>query len=225
MNTKQLTIIFVLGALLLAGCTTPFPEIVFPDQENATGAEYSPPFKQGQTNTTKEEFATHLLSAQKVYLIEDLRNLSGYPMSKNNIMQCGVDYAGSPGLVGKTFTIFAFDDGEVCNTADGVMPISECYKLLEQAAKDQDSAIIWIERGDSPEFYSRGLLVRVNEAYVQGLCSINVVTPEGLEEMEEIVGEGSGINETAAPEAEVPGSNESNATDEIPPPGDSHTFP
>ena len=173
---KQIHAAFLAFALLLvsaAGCPQEAPA-----GPGATTEELYPPPFPGEANASKGEFATNLLYADNVYIIEDVRGMEEYPISKNNILQCAVDYAGSPGMAGKDLQVFAFDDGDICHTFDGETAISDCYSRVLQAAEEPNSVIIWIERGDAPEFYSKGLLVRINDAYVQGLCSVNFVVPE-----------------------------------------------
>jgi len=218
-------ILVVLAALFIAGCVTPPAEETEPTEpvEVAPPVEEEvPPFKNELNNATKDEFATHLLGTNQVYIVEDLRELDEYPMTKQNIMQCGVDYAGSPGLVGKNLKVFAFDDGDMCLTLDGVLTIDECYGMIGDAAKAGDTSIIWIERGSAPEFYSNGIIVRINEVYVQGLCAINLMSPV---EVEDPVAEPE-TNTTPELLPDVPiveePVEEANATDV---PGDSHTFP
>ena len=243
MNTKYIEIMFIAAAFILAGCINPLeevPPVVLPPAE-----QYPPPFAEEGKLTTNEDFAANLLSAQNVYLVEDLRNLSAYPISKNNIMQCTVDYAGSPGLVGKTVTIFAFDENGGCQTSDGPTSMADCYAILEQAAEDPDTAIIWIEKGETPEFYPRGLVVGLSDVYAYGFCRIDFAGPAIVSpELMETPGDVPDANlQAGVPEVnETPGSEEEPMEPEtgegtepqdsaevndtvVSGPGDSHTFP
>lgn len=174
-----------------------------------TGAdEYAPPFGLEDVGTM-DEFELNLLLAQKVCLVEDLRGLEAYPFSRNNIMQCGIDLAGSPGLAGKQVSVYVFEAG-VCTSGDGEKTMDECYSEILSADSDPESAIIWIEKGDLPNIYARALLVRINEEYSQGACRVERIVPGGDEPE-------PAANETAAPsnssaQEELPsGANESEA--------------
>lgn len=230
METKQVAVILlVLAAIAASVYVLTLPQEVPPEPGNGEEepAEYLPPFEEG-TNTTLQEFASNLLLAQTVYIVEDIRGLDEkYPISRNNIMQCAVDYAGSPGIVGKELQVYALE-GDVCTNYQGEIPIKDCYADVLEAAGRMDTVIIWIEKGESPEFYSRGIIVRVNEDYVQGMCSINVIAPQQEEEPQPE----PQINNTEEAEPPVPGEElpEEPATgemlpEEVPGPGDSHTFP
>ena len=235
METKQIAAaVLILVALGLAYYVLTLP--VEPAPNGIAPVDYSPPFANEGGNVTMQEFASTLLAANKLYIVEDLRDLETYPLSKQNIMQCGVDYAGSPGLVGKEFSVYAFDDGDLCYTLDGSASISECYEEIAAASEDPDTAIIWIEKGTISEVYNGGIIVRLSDTYVQGTCKTTLVVPMPDEEPE--------TNETALPdinisEIEGPGpviinetmneteENETSEEEETPEegPGDSHTFP
>ncbi|MFP3949812.1 MAG: hypothetical protein ACLFUZ_01830 [Candidatus Micrarchaeia archaeon] len=160
--------------------------------------EYGPPFAVAGENVTLEEFAANLLASDKVYIVEDLRGLDAYPLSKNNIMQCGVDFAGSEGVVGKEMKVYVLEDNS-CSHTSGNATLESCYAEILSTSNDASAAIIWIEKGNAPEFYERGLLVRVNETYLQGACSIR---PAQLEEEET-------DEEISDAEEELPPANES----------------
>ena len=230
METKQIVAaVLILAALGIAYYVLTLPPEPAPDVVVAAPGEYPPPFAKEGENVTLQEFASNLLAVSKLYVVEDLRGLEKYPLSKQNIMQCGVDYAGSPGLVGKEFSVYAFDDGDLCGTIKGTSTISECYEEIMAAFEDPGTSIIWIEKGNESEFYSRGMIVRLSDSYVQGTCKTTLIAPPSEEEPE--------ANETGLPdinisEMEGPGPvilNESsdaaeNETAEEEP-GDSHTFP
>ena len=221
METKQVAVILlVLAAVAASVYVLTLPQEVPPANGDGEeeAIEYMPPFEKGK-NTTLEEFASNLLLAQKVYIVEDIRGLGEkYPISRNNIMQCGVDYAGSPGIVGKELQVYIFE-GDICTNYEGESPINDCYAEVLEAAGSTDTAVIWIEKGESAEFYSRGLIVRVNEDYVRGTCSINVVRPE---QEEELLLEPQANNTGEAEPPEEPAVEEEPQADG---PGDSHTFP
>gem|GEM_PF-3595315 len=231
MNNRYISLaLFIFAAFILAGCINPIEEIPPTEVVVETPELYPPPFVEEGTEVTNEKFAENLASSQNVYLVEDLRNLETYPISKNNIMQCTVDYAGSPGLVGKTVTIFAFDDEGVCQSIDGPISMADCYAIIQQGAEDPNTAIIWIEKGENPEFYPGGLLVRLSDSYVQGICVVNFAEPEIASPDMAAEPPLPEVNDTevieAPVDAEIP---EEPVDPEMPEApvdaGDSHTFP
>ena len=122
METKQIAaVVLILAVIAVAYYVLTLPQ----DGGNGIPAEYSPPFAEEGKNVTLDEFASSMLASSKIYVVEDIRGLEAYPISRKNIMQCGVDYAGSPGLVGKEFTVYVYDDGDLCGTLEGHKSISE----------------------------------------------------------------------------------------------------
>lgn len=169
MDSKQIAAIAIV-ALLLIGAHF----LLEPQEEIPIDGEYSSPFLP-EGNTTLEEFAQHLLLAEKVCIVEDLRDLEGYPISRGNIMQCGVDFSGSEGIAGKELEIYVLE-GEACTTVEGIRPISECYAEITSFSADPSVSVIWIEKGDQSTAYGKNLLVQVNELYSQGDCSVSLVS-------------------------------------------------
>ncbi|MBD3390218.1 hypothetical protein GF415_04685 [Candidatus Micrarchaeota archaeon] len=199
MDTKQIAVIVLL--IVAAGTgyyvlSLPADGGESPPNGDEEPGEYRPPFAVPRENVTLQDFASNLLSSDKVYIVEDLRGLGAYPISKNNIMQCGVDFAGSEGIVGKEMKIYVLEE-DSCSHSSGNSTLEACYSEILAASNDTSSAVIWIEKGSIPEFYERGLLVRVNETYMQGDCSIRPAHPEEEGETPE------------AAEEEIPMGNES----------------
>ncbi len=202
MDRKQIAVILLL--IVAAGIgyyvlTLPSENgVEEPPPANGGGepGEYGPPFAVPGENVTLEEFAANLLASDKVYIVEDLRGLDAYPISRNNIMQCGVDFAGSEGIVGKEMKVYVLEE-KSCSHTSGNATLESCYSEILSASNDTSASVIWIEKGNSPEVYEHGLLVRVNETYLQGDCSIRPAQPEEEQSEEE------------TPEAEIPPANES----------------
>lgn len=218
--------VFLVLTLFIAGCPNQFmtPQTNSSTTEPSTN-QYAPPFIGENNSVPTKEFAINLLHSQEVYLVEDLRDLSGYPLSKNNIMQCAVDYAGSRGLAGKTIKIFAFDTDEICQTPDGQKSTSDCYALIKEATNNPNITIIWVEKGDTSKFYSRALLVQVNESYSERLCNIDYTKPKIASP--DIVKNPSKtksktMNISKATQTQSDGDNRSNASHSK---GYQHTFP
>lgn len=205
MDSKELAAVILAIALLGAAyylINEPAPPA--PDEGG-----YGAPFL-SDANTTIDEFAQMLFHAEKVAIVEDLRELDAYPLTRNNIMQCAVDFSGSEGLVGKELYVYAFE-GEACTSSEGVRTIDECYSEIEALAKDASASVIWIERGSGPTAYSSNLLVKINEQYSQGECSVTFNVPIQYPEANETSGlePANGTAETGGQNASLPtGQNE-----------------
>jgi hypothetical protein len=203
MNNKEIAAIGIALALLVAAYFFLGPAPEPPPQAN----NYSAPFL-NEPPSSIEEFAQSLLLSGKVCIVENLRGLEGYPLTRNNIMQCGVDFSGSEGLVGKELAIYALE-GEACITAEGTATLDECYSEILSSCRGPASSIIWIERGNSSAAYTSHMLVQVNEQYVQGTCSAHFGSPALLP--------GEEANETAAGNSTVPGQANETMDSESPP--------
>jgi hypothetical protein len=180
METKTIIVGAVaLIAILLGAFILLSPPPVTPPVQN----DYPNPLG-GQT-ATMGEFADALMSSQTVYLVEDIRGLEKYPISRNNIMQCGVDFAGSQGLAGKEVNIYILEGNECSASEAGgnltIKALSECHAAVASAFGKAGNSVIWIEKGYSPSVYPSGLVVRINETYTQGMCNIRFVVPAPVE--------------------------------------------
>ncbi len=113
-------------------------------------------------------FAAQLLSAKDVFIVQDLRDTSNDAV-RRSIQQCGVDFAGSRGLVGKNLTIFAFEKNE-CTSIDGIVDLNICLEKLKTA-----EITIHIKEGNQSTFYKNKLVVGVINDYSPKSCNINFV--------------------------------------------------
>ncbi|MBN2122023.1 hypothetical protein JW721_03125 [Candidatus Micrarchaeota archaeon] len=191
MDSKEIAAVVLVIALLgvayyLTNASTP----PVPGEEG-----YAAPFLSDE-NTTISEFAQKLFYADKVAIVEDLRELDAYPLTRNNIMQCAVDFSGSEGLVGKELYVYALE-GEACTSITGVKTIGECYSEIVMLMADASASVIWIEKGEGPIAYSSNILVRINEEYSQGDCSVTFSVPHYPPEGNETSEAEHGANETA----------------------------
>ncbi|MBI5227522.1 hypothetical protein HY988_02940 [Candidatus Micrarchaeota archaeon] len=113
------------------------------------------------------DFKDTFLSAKTINLLMDVRGLKKDNTSQN-ILQCGVDFAGSSGMGGKNVTYFsAADDG--CTSVDGGHPIDYCFSSIK------NGLTIYIHQGNSTSYYSNGMSVGVGPLYKQGTCGIRIV--------------------------------------------------
>ncbi|MBS3067730.1 hypothetical protein J4450_03440 [Candidatus Micrarchaeota archaeon] len=117
-------------------------------------------------------FAEGLLASSDVFIIQDLRDVNSDVIRKN-IQQCGIDFAGSTGLVGKNITIFALEGSE-CTTLDGVVDLNSCLNKINAAT----NPIINIKQGNQSKFYKTKLEVGISEGYAPNSCNINIKLPE-----------------------------------------------
>ncbi|VVC02600.1 Uncharacterised protein [Candidatus Bilamarchaeum dharawalense] len=119
-------------------------------------------------NITEDEFKDVFASAQKVYIVMDVRN-SGDQTTTNNVLQCGVDFAASSGMGGKDVTPLSFaDDG--CIVPSGKKTMAECLPMIN------DGVVVYVRGGSDPaKYYSNAVLVSVGQQYAVGLCGIRLV--------------------------------------------------
>lgn len=122
-------------------------------------------FKPG-AKVDEETFKGIFADADKVYILMDVRGISDHSIS-NNVMQCGVDFAGSSGLAGKTVTpLSVSNDG--CVIPTGPAPLGDCFSMLE------DGITIYVRSGDNAvQYYSNGMVVYVGSDYVPFTCGIH----------------------------------------------------
>ena len=114
-----------------------------------------------------ETFATILADSSNVYIVMDVRGVDEQ-VRRKNILQCGVDFAGSPGLVGKNLTIFSLDDDQGCIGMDRNHPFEYCFSQME------NGIALYVEEGNVTKFYTNALKVGMGESYEVGACSVNV---------------------------------------------------
>jgi len=116
-----------------------------------------------------EEFKNLFSSATTVYVVMDVRGITD-PVVSNNVLQCGVDFAGSSGLGGKNATFFSLSDADGCVSADGIRPLAECTSKLKGGMS------IYVKGGSGgAEYFTNGMLVTVGSNYTVGTCGIKRV--------------------------------------------------
>ncbi len=118
-----------------------------------------------------ETFVELFGDANKIYIVMDLRDASG-AVVRTNIMQCGVDFAGSYGLVDKDVTYMSLEGNDcvIGNTeGTGTYALGECLDMLN------DGVSLYVIEGDETKYYAKAAMVGVNEEYVMGTCSVGSV--------------------------------------------------
>ena len=117
--------------------------------------------------TDAETFKNAFEDAGRVFIVMDARGVSD-PKVGDNILQCGVDFAGSTGMGGKNVTPLGIDSGS-CTAPDGTHELKECFSWL-------GSGITIYVKGGEPagaEYFSNGMVVRVGRDYATGTCGIH----------------------------------------------------
>ncbi|HSB47008.1 MAG TPA: hypothetical protein VLD37_03270 [Candidatus Bilamarchaeum sp.] len=113
-----------------------------------------------------ETFKAEFEKAPRVFIVMDIRGVSD-PVISNNILQCGVDFAGSSGMGPKNATYISVD-GSGCVAPDGKHETRECFSWL------RSGLTIYIKQGDSgAKYYSNGLVVNLGKEYTLGTCGIH----------------------------------------------------
>lgn len=112
-----------------------------------------------------ETFKDLFSSAQNVYILMDVRGVSD-GVTSNNILQCGVDFAGSSGMGGKNVTPLSVSESEGCIAPDGSHPLGYCFSELKKGIT------IYIHPGSTSAYYANGLVVGVDANYTAGTCGI-----------------------------------------------------
>jgi hypothetical protein len=104
-------------------------------------------------------------SAQRVYIVMDVRNIADDEVQRN-VLQCGVDFAASSGLGPKNATYFSISDAG-CVTPQGAADTEYCFSEIRKGMT------IYIIEGDHTQYYSNGIVVGVNSTYELGTCGIH----------------------------------------------------
>ncbi len=165
MNENR-TMLFIVLAIIIIGAGI----LYILDLRAAKAAESQVEFDKGN-RINKETFLALLAEKKPVYIVMDARNVSDN-YTKRNIFQCGVDFAGSSGLVGREVYIVAMEDAG-CVLASPSRAInrtatnSECIKMLNSGG-----IAVYSHAGNDTLYYSRAAMVGVGDTYVLGSCSI-----------------------------------------------------
>lgn len=109
-------------------------------------------------------FLSSLKNSSSVYIVQDIRGANDE--IRRNILQCGVDLAGSQGLasLNKNVTIYAFDDSK-CTTINGENPLSECEDY-------KNAPTFYIMNGVGNHFYENKLIIGIGENYTVKSCDV-----------------------------------------------------
>jgi hypothetical protein len=128
--------------------------------------QLTPSFTPGRAvdeGTFKEIFA----NATRVSIVMDVRGAADNATA-TNIMQCGVDFAGSTGMGGKEMAPFSIS-GDGCVAQDGQHPLDWCISALS------DGITIYVREGSGVSYYDNAMVVGVGPQYPLGSCGIKRV--------------------------------------------------
>lgn len=115
----------------------------------------------------QEEFATNLNLATKLYIVMDIRNVSG-DIQQGNILQCGTDFAGSEGIVGKEIIVYALEE-QNCTSLDRMLTTYECI------SNALGGVAFFIKPGNGTTiFYEKKAIVGMGTNYTAKECSIGI---------------------------------------------------
>jgi len=128
-------------------------------------------FRKG-TEINKETFVSLLSDAEKVYIVMDVRGIDNDNL-RRNILQCGVDFAGSMGLADRDVTYVSMRDGK-CTIAslsgkNETTGVNECIDMI-----NEDGLSLYVIEGNETKYYTRAAMVGVGKLYVLGTCNVGV---------------------------------------------------
>lgn len=113
-------------------------------------------------------FTRILEEANEVNIFMDIRGVDN-ENTRQNILQCGVDFAGSTGLGGKTVHYFSVDD-EGCVAEDGRHEgYDYCFDALTSGVT------LYVSEGNETTFHTDSMLVGIDDKYFVGMCGIDTV--------------------------------------------------
>lgn len=120
-----------------------------------------------------DTFVEILSETENVYIVMDLRGVSDVP-TRTGILQCGVDFAGSIGLVDKDVSYISLDDEDGCIFANSAEGKTYRYEIYECMAMLDDGISLYIIPGDGTEYYTKAAVIGVDSDYQTGTCGIGV---------------------------------------------------
>ena len=117
------------------------------------------------TEVNLATFNSILTNASDVYIVMDLRNVTDQEV-RRNVMQCGVDLAGSMGLASKNKTFYSFDSDLGC------IGVGQTYSVGYCISEMKNGIMLYIIEGNESQFYTDGMKVGIGKNYTSGSCSV-----------------------------------------------------
>lgn len=117
-----------------------------------------------------EAFADLFADSEKVFIVMDVSGVEEQE-TKKNVLQCGVDFAGSSGMGGKNVSYFSIEN-ETCYVLayieDGILSTEYCMEALDEGIT------IYVKEGPGgAEYFRDHMTVYVGSNYTLGTCGIH----------------------------------------------------
>lgn len=128
----------------------------------------SPAFVPQGEPVTSGVFLERLSLVPEVSIVMDLRRATGENL-RHGILQCGVDFAGSSGLVEKNVSTYAWEENGCVSSTHTGLSLADCFRQI------QGETVLYIAPGEETTFYRDALVVGIGEHYALYDCRINVM--------------------------------------------------
>ncbi len=113
-------------------------------------------------------FKQLLIDADKVYIVMDVRGVND-SIVRQNILQCGVDFAGTVGLSDlKNTSFMSLDEVQGCYLMDKSYPIPYCLNQMK------DGITLYVHEGNGPEYFTNAMMVGIGRNYTADGCKISI---------------------------------------------------
>jgi hypothetical protein len=128
-------------------------------------------FRKG-IEVNKETFINLLSDADKVYIVMDIIGVDD-DYTRRNILQCGIDFAGSMGLANRDVTYVSMSDsGCTVASLSGLNETTTVKNCIDMVNRDGIS--LYVLEGNETKYYTRAAMVGVGDLYVLGTCNVGV---------------------------------------------------
>lgn len=128
-------------------------------------------FRKG-TEINEETFVSLLSDADKVHVVMDVRGIENDNV-RRNVLQCGIDFAGSMGLANRNVNYVSMSDrGCTIASLSGLnktTSVNECIDII-----NEDGISLYVLEGNETKYYTRAAMIGVGKLYVLGTCNVGV---------------------------------------------------
>ncbi len=126
-----------------------------------------------ETPVNQSTFLHQLADAKHVYIIMDLRNISDDEI-RRNIMQCGVDLAGSQALASKNISIASLTDTECHFSSSLDNPQKKSIPFCLCARANPETVTFYITNSDKTDFFNNEIKIGIGKIYKIGSCHVDI---------------------------------------------------
>ena len=113
-------------------------------------------------------FKQILTDSTKIFIVMDVRGVND-SIVRQNILQCGVDFAGTVGLTDlKNTSFMSLDDEQGCYAMDRIYPIPYCISQMKEGIT------LYVHEGDGPEYFTNAMMVGIGKNYTADGCKISI---------------------------------------------------